>query len=173
MLSEVYQLDSKPASAPRPVPAVFAVALEKPLHAEVLYRSLLVATGRWPCESANEGDVEAVRKLLLGQFPDLFPREYNASIQQAMFLSNNPVVRDLFQPDNSSPGLNLPTVLLNLSGTAEQVSMAFETVFGRPPTRDEAAIFERYLAKRNDRLAKGIEQMLWAMVCSPEFLMNH
>ena len=173
VLSEVYQLDSKPASAPRPVPAVFAVALEKPLHAEVLYRSLLVATGRWSGENAKEVDAEAVRKLLLGQFPDLFPREYNASIQQAMFLSNNPVVRELFQPDNSLPGLNLPTVLLNLPGTAEQVSMAFETVFGRPPTRDEAAMFERYLAKRSDRLAKGIEQMLWAMVCSPEFLMNH
>ena len=46
-------------------------------------------------------------------------------------------------------------------------------VIGRPPTRDEAEMFERYLAKRSDRLAKGIEQMLWAMVCSPEFLMNH
>ena len=139
----------------------------------MLYRSLLIATGRWSGENAKEVDAVAVRKLLLGQFPDLFPREYNASIQQAMFLSNNPIVRDLFQPDNSLPGLNLPTVLLNLPGTAEQVSMAFETVFGRPPTRDEAVMFERYLTKRSDRLAKGIEQMLWAMVCSPEFLMNH
>jgi len=46
-------------------------------------------------------------------------------------------------------------------------------VFGRPPSHDEAAMFEGYLAKRGDRLAKGIEQMLWALVCSPEFLMNH
>jgi hypothetical protein len=34
-------------------------------------------------------------------------------------------------------------------------------------------MFEGYLGRRDDRPAKGIEQMLWAMVCSPEFLMNH
>jgi hypothetical protein len=173
VLSEVYQLDSKPVGQARPEPAVFAVALEKPLHAEVLFRSLLVATCRWPSAANSKGDVKAMRRLLLAQFPDLFPREYNASIQQAMFLSNNPIVRDIFHPNRDVQGLNLPSLLLNLPGQAERVSMAFETVFGRPPTRDEAVMFEGYLTKRSNRLAKGIEQMLWAMVCSPEFLMNH
>ena len=173
LLSEVYQLDSKPSSATRLEPSVFAVALEKPLHAEVLFRSLLVATGRWPSTADTKVDANAFRKLLLSQFPDLFPREYNASIQQAMFLSNNPIVIDLLNPGVDAQGLNLPSLLLNLPGQAERVLVAFETVFGRPPTHDEAAMFEGYLAKRGDRLAKGIEQMLWALVCSPEFLMNH
>ena len=173
VLSEVYQLDSKPSGLSRPEPSVFAVALEKPLHAEVLFRSLLVATGRWPSASDTKVDAAAFRKLLLSQFPDLFPREYNASIQQAMFLSNNPIVRDMLHPDGGSPGLNLPSLLLNLPGQSERVSVAFETVFGRPPSRDETAMFEGYLGRRDDRPAKGIEQMLWAMVCSPEFLMNH
>ena len=173
LLSEVYQLDSKPSGLSRPEPSVFAVALEKPLHAEVLFRSLLVATSRWPSESDTKVDAAAFRKLLLSQFPDLFPREYNASIQQAMFLSNNPIVRDMLHPDGGTPGLNLPSLLLNLPGQSERVSVAFETVFGRPPSRDETAMFEGYLGRRDDRPAKGIEQMLWAMVCSPEFLMNH
>ena len=173
VLSEVYQLDSKPVGQARPEPSVFAVALEKPLHAEVLFRSLLVATGRWPSSANTKVDSNAFRRLLLAQFPDLFPREYNASIQQAMFLANNPIVRDMLHPNRNVEGLNLPSLLLNLPGQAERVSTAFETVFGRPPTSNEAAIFEVYLAKRDDRLAKGIEQMLWAMVCSPEFLINH
>ena len=171
--SEVYQLDSKPNGVARSEPSVFAMALEKPLHAEVLFRSLLVATGHWPSAPDTKVDTSAFRKLLLSQFPDLFPREYNASIQQAMFLSNNPVVRDLLHPGEDAPALNLPSLLLNLPGQAERVSVAFEAVFGRLPSRDETAVFESYLANRNDRLAKGIEQMLWAMVCSPEFLMNH
>ncbi len=173
VLSEVYQLDSKPSSATRPDPSVFAVALEKPLHAEVLFRSLMVATSRWPSTVETKVVVKAFRKLLLAQFPDLFPREYNASIQQAMFLSNNPILRDLLHPTRDAQGLNLPSLLLNMPGQAERISMSFDAVFGRPPTHDEAAMFEGYLAKRDDRLAKGIQQMLWAMVCSPEFLMNH
>lgn len=91
-----------------------------------------------------------------------------------MFLSNNPLVRDLLQPyKDSTTGLSLPSILLGLANPAEKVSKAFNNVFGRPPNKEELNRFEAFLNKREDRPAKGIEQMLWAMVCSPEFLMNH
>ena len=170
-----YPLFGFPASRPnRPQPNTFAVAIEKPLHAEVLFRSLLVATGRWTGYGGVAANDQSLRSVLLARFPDLFPRLYNASIQQAMFLSNNPLVRDLLQPyKDSTTGLSLPSILLGLANPAEKVSKAFNNVFGRPPNKEELNRFEAFLNKREDRPAKGIEQMLWAMVCSPEFLMNH
>ena len=175
VLSKVYQLDSVPPGSNLPPQSSFAVALEKPLHAEVLFRSLLVATGQWTGRSGIVSpDAKSLRSVLLKRFPDLFPRQYNASIQQAMFLSNNPMVRDLLQPQSkASDGLNLPSILLKMPDPAKKVSKAFDNVFGRPPNKDELSQFEEFLLKRQNRPSKGIEQMLWAMVCSPEFLMNH
>ena len=175
VLSNVYQLDSVPPGPKLPPSDSFAVALEKPLHAEVLFRSLLVATGQWAGRnSIVSPDAQSLRSVLLTRFPDLFPRQYNASIHQAMFLSNNPLVRDLLHPQNDAPErLNLASILLKMPAPADKVSKAFENVFGRPPNKEELTQFEEFLLKRQNRPSKGIEQMLWAMVCSPEFLMNH
>ena len=174
VLSNVYQLDSIPSGPNRPASNTFATALEKPLHAEVLYRSLLVATKQWPSKDNRSPETQSLRETLLTRFPDLFPRQYNASIQQAMFLTNNAKVRDLLQPNrNSSSELNLSSILLNMSASAEKVSIAFDNVFGRSPSKKEVALFKAYLDKRRDRPSQGIEQMLWAMICSPEFLINH
>jgi hypothetical protein len=175
VLSNVYQLDSVPPAPKLPPSDSFAVALEKPLHAEVLFRSLLVATGQWDGRnSIVSPDAQSLRSVLLTRFPDLFPRQYNASIHQAMFLSNNPLVRDLLHPQNDAPErLNLASILLKMPAPADKVSKAFENVFGRPPNKEELTQFEEFLLKRQNRPSKGIEQMLWAMVCSPEFLMNH
>ena len=175
VLSNVYQLDSVPPGPKLPPSDSFAVALEKPLHAEVLFRSLLVATGQWAGRnSIVSPDAQSLRSVLLTRFPDLFPRQYNASIHQAMFLSNNPLVRDLLRPKNDAPErLNLASILLKMPAPADKVSKAFENVFGRPPNKEELTQFEEFLLKRQNRPSKGIEQMLWAMVCSPEFLMNH
>jgi len=174
VLSNVYQLDSIPPGPNRPPPSSFSVALEKPLHAEVLFRSLLVATEQWVGGDGVSSEAQSLRSVLLARFPDLFPRQYNASIHQAMFLSNNPMVRDLLNPHHDAlKGLNLPSILLKMSDPAEKVAKAFENVFGRLPSKEELTQFEEFLLKRQNRPTKGIEQMLWAMVCSPEFLMNH
>ena len=174
VLSNVYQLDSIPSGPNRPASNTFATALEKPLHAEVLYRSLLVATKQWPAKENRSPETQSLRETLLTRFPDLFPRQYNASIQQAMFLTNNAKVRDLLQPNrNSSSELNLSSILLNMSASAEKVSIAFENVFGRSPSKKEFTLFKDFLDKRRARPSQGIEQMLWAMICSPEFLINH
>jgi hypothetical protein len=84
------------------------------------------------------------------------------------------MVRDLLNPHHDAlKGLNLPSILLKMSDPAEKVAKAFENVFGRLPSKEELTQFEEFLLKRQNRPTKGIEQMLWAMVCSPEFLMNH
>ena len=86
--TRAYQFDSRPAKSSKTKaasPDAFARALDKPLTAEQLFRSLLVATTG---NVANKDEKE-LRRAFIKQFPDLFPAEYNASLQQAMFLSNS------------------------------------------------------------------------------------
>ena len=45
-----------------------------------------------------------LRRAFVAQFPDLFPAEYNASLQQAMFLSNSPLFDQLLKPRGKPRG---------------------------------------------------------------------
>ena len=89
VLSRAYQLDSRSSGGAVPQPETFGRALEKPLSAEQLFRSFLTATGH---ELRAEGKIAGregteIRRAFAAKFPDLFPVEYGASLQQAMFLS--------------------------------------------------------------------------------------
>jgi hypothetical protein len=83
--SRAYQLKTVTGGQVPPAPELFACDLEKPLTAEVLYRSLLTATG-----NSDEG-ADPLRQALIAKFPAVFETEYNATLQQAVFLSNSPL----------------------------------------------------------------------------------
>jgi hypothetical protein len=88
-LTRAYQLDSRPAGKTAPPDAAFARALEKPPSAEQLYRSLLLATGN---QAGPDGQAAGLmegelRKAFVRQFPDLFAPDYNATLQQGIFLA--------------------------------------------------------------------------------------
>jgi hypothetical protein len=97
----------------------------------------------------------------------LFPAEYNATLHQAMFLSNSP----LFDPLLAPHGDNLATRLSALPGVAARVRGAFAAVFGREPEKDELRECSGYLATRSPEA--GVKQLLWAMLSSAEFQLNH
>jgi len=177
--TKAYQLESRVAdaggtSAPRtkrkPAPVdSFARGLDKPLSAEQLFGSLLVAT-------ANQTDAEGkiagrpereVRRAFIAQFPDLFPAEYNATLYQAMFLSNSALFDQLLPPR----GDNLAARLTALPDPTGRIHEAFRTVFGRDPDRDELRECSGYLASRSAEA--GVKQLLWAMLSSAEFQLNH
>ena len=168
--SETYQ--RSPWTGPdRPAEKdTFAWALEKPLTAEVIYRSLLVACGFDPTEPKIEGmDIEALRQSFIQHFPDVLPVEYNASLQQAIFLTNSPLVDALLRPSEG----NTSQSLLTHSNPEVIVKEAFLRVFGRWPDADEWVEATRYLADRKNRPQEAVQHMLWAMVASAEFLTNH
>src|SRR4029453_13422624 len=94
-------------------PDSFARALDKPLSAEQLFRTLLVATGN---QSDAEGKIagrseQEIRRAFVAQFPDVFPAENNATLPQAMFFSNSPLFDQLLTPR----GDNLTARLASLS----------------------------------------------------------
>jgi hypothetical protein len=142
------------------------------LSAEVLYRSLLVATGRDVTSLAGDkqaGDTEPLRQALITAFPSLFDVEYNATLQQTTFLTNSPLFDALLQPRDH----NLTARLLELRTNEERATAAFVQVLGREPDDAERASAVAYLDARSDRPDAGVRQLTWAVLTGAEFLLNH
>jgi hypothetical protein len=150
VLSRTYQLDSHWSEATPPAPELFARGLEKPLSAEVLCSAFLIATGHDPASSEASVDTEALRHALIVAFPSLFAVEYNATLQQSMFLTNSPLLDGLLKPE----GQNLTARLLAMQTNQERTRAIF-------------------LDSRSERPEAGLRQLVWAVLTSAEFLMNH
>lgn len=180
VLTKTYQRDSRtlPDATTRKTPKnrrepaigeSFARALEKPLSAEQLFRSLILATGNTPGADGKicQHSEAELRQAFVRQFPDLFAPEYNATLQQAMFLSNSTVFDRLLEPSDN----NLAGRLAKLPNAEAQVNAAFWTVFGRSPDAEELQASAEFLqsSASNPRL----KQFLWALLTSAEFQVNH
>jgi hypothetical protein len=159
----------RPAKAKTAPTGSFARALDKPLTAEQLFRSLLIATGNLPDKDGKAAGIseKELRRAFVAQFPDLFPAEYNASLQQAMFLANSRFLDSLVKPQAG----NLPAKLIAMNSNEQRVREAFATIFGREPDRDEQRECVNFLTVRPPE--SGIKQLLWALLTSAEFQMNH
>jgi hypothetical protein len=159
----------RPVKAKPAPPDSFARALDKPLSAEQLFRTLLVATGNQPDAEgkiARHSEKE-IRLAFAAQFPDVFPAEYNATLHQAMFFSNSPLFDQLLTPRDN----NLAARLAALSDSEARVRSVFTAVFGREPERDELRECAAYLSARPPEA--GAKQLLWALLSSAEFQLNH
>jgi mono/diheme cytochrome c family protein len=169
--TRAYQLEARPVKANgKPAqPETFARVLDKPLSAEQLYRSLLIATANAPGSDGKvaERSEKELRQAFVKQFPDLFPAEYNATLQQAMFFSNSSLFDALLAPRDG----NLAARLMAMTSNEARVRGAYAAVFGREPDREELRECAAYLAKRSPEA--GVKQLLWAMLTSAEFQVNH
>ena len=161
VLTRAYQLDAKMASKTLPPPESFARALEKPLSAEQLLLSLQVATG-------SKGDSGELERGFVKAFPDLMPDTYNPSLQQALFLTNSPLVEKLLKP---APG-NTTAALAILPTPEARVRGAFQVAFGRAPDATELAQCQAVL-KTASSPERGVQNLLWALLTSAEFQVNH
>jgi hypothetical protein len=172
VLSQAYQLDSRPAPGKAPADEAFARAIEKPLSAEQLARSLILAAGPWKADAKSPAalvtvDPTSLQRALVRDFPNLFAPEYNATLQQALFLSNSPVLESMLQP---RPG-NLAERLAGLADDPTRVKTAFQAVLGRSPDRDELRASVAYLQEHPGQ--GGRSQFLWALLSGAEFQVNH
>lgn len=158
--SRVYQLDSRPPlSAGRPPQeSLFARALERPLSAEALARSLRVALD-YP--ATND---EKLRLRFAKVFPDLFAETFSPSVQQTMFLTNGPLIDQLVR---ESP---LVARLSNIEKQPVLVSEIFQVILSREPDASEADRARSFL-KPGD--PSSIRQFCWALLTSAEFRLNH
>jgi hypothetical protein len=169
VLSRTYQLDSRWNGSAPPAPELFAKGLEKPLSAEVLYRSMLVASGQDIANESAASDTEPLRQALIVAFPYVFNVEYNATLQQSMLLTNSPLFDTLLKPT----GQSLTARLLKIESNEQRVRTAFIEILGRAPDEPELSAAVAYLDARSDRPEAGVRQLCWALMTGAEFLLNH
>ena len=154
--SRAYALGPAGAAVP---PEAFAGALERPLTAEQIARSWRIACGL-------PADDDTLRRAAITALPDVLPVNYNATFQQAQFLTNSPVLAELLKPANG----NTAERLAALPDSALKVREAFLAVYGRPPDGAEAASAEAFVTARPDDAAGAVRDLLWALLISAEFL---
>jgi Protein of unknown function (DUF1549)/Protein of unknown function (DUF1553)/Planctomycete cytochrome C len=162
-LSRVYQLDTKPAGKVTPLPESFARGLDKPLTAEQLIRSIGVCLVNKP-EALITPELTAE---FASAFPDVMPVNYNPTLNQALFLSNSPAVNGLLKP---SPG-SLLEQMLKQPGQAGAVKTAFVGVLGRAP--DAAELQQCSTMLKGDKPEQSAKNLVWALMTSAEFMLNH
>lgn len=162
VLSLPYALEAKQATVARP--DLFAAGLDKPLTAEQLYRSLMVASTGKP--DAEDPQLE---RSLVQIFPDVFAEESVSTLRQAMFLTNNPSVQKLAQPAAGNTAERLAAI----ADPAARVREAFRVAYGREPDAEELKASVAFLKARADRAPQATAQFWWALLAGAEFRFNH
>lgn len=154
VLSRAYALGTAVAE-----PETFAGALERPLSAEQIARSWRIAAGLSP------GD-DTLRRAVITAIPEVMPADYNATFQQAQFLSNSPAFAGILKPASDGNVGRIAT----LPDSADRVREAFLIVNGRLPDAEESTQTTAFLNAHSGKPEEAVRDLLWAMMTSAEFL---
>ena len=114
----------------------------------------------------SAGGKRSLRRATIEALPDVLPKDYNATYQQAQFLANSSLLGGMLKPAPDSAVKRL----VDLPGTPERVRAAFLEVFARLPDAREAAQAEAMLKSRSKQPGAAVRDLLWAMMTSAEFL---
>lgn len=187
VLSDTYQRSSEVPATVKDVEAKwFMVSAIRPLSPEQMAASLLQGFGMFDIErkiqgaKATDASVAAKYQAQLTQVINLFAPaagepavnlEFEASLDQTLFLANSPIVRDWLQ----AKGDDLVDRMLKLpvkenDKIAEELYISMLT---RRPTTQEAAEVADFLQKRSDKRLEAIQNLVWALATSAEFRFNH
>ncbi len=175
LASRTYQRTSRQTHAGQADRRLFARAQVRGLSSEQLFDSLGEATG---CQltpiagadpSASRTDGPQAR--FLSEFADVHESaaEAQASILQSLMMMNGRLVEEATSPARSR------TLTAVLGGTAKTAAQAIDelylAVLSRPPRPDERERLVAYVAT-GDR-ARTLRDVLWTLLNSTEFAMNH
>lgn len=169
-----------PTSADQVPEQLFLAAKERPLSAEQLARSFLLAVGEQERVVNGKGWAEGDKKKTLKDFEKTFLSAFandakepeltvNPTLKAALFLRNNDQILWAFQP---RPG-NLIARVAALKEPAQIADDLFHTILSRPPTTEETGALEKYLTKHAANREKALGHFAWAMLSSMEFFTNH
>lgn len=181
VLSQTYQRSSEQSSSKEPEPASYTVALLKPLTPEQLAWSLMQATGLTDAERQALGKNATEATLYARMSPNATPfvkafgnppgqaQEFDARLDQALFLANGPTVRSWLTPraGNLIDRLGKQT---NADAVADELYLSVNTRLPSSEERKEAAAF---LASRSKDRTAALQDMAWALLASAEFRFNH
>ncbi|MEX0938730.1 MAG: DUF1549 and DUF1553 domain-containing protein [Pirellulales bacterium] len=150
----------------------------RPMQAEQLYESLLVATRADRVDSeTSEAQIET-RRRWLSQFTRAFGTDdggetttFNGTIPQTLMMMNGELVRKATELE---PGNLLYDVLSNSKmSDREQIEHLYLAALSRPPTRDEIGQANKLVALRGGNRAEALADVFWALLNSNEFILIH
>lgn len=176
--TEAYQRSSELLSEGEPpAPELFARMLVKTLTPEQLYDSLLRAARRddpAPATPAPGQPLMADRQQFLMRF-NLGTQEatdFSAGIPQVLALMNGALTDAATDPLRSGILLAIDAPFFS---DEERVDALFRGVLSREPNDAEREQFMGYVKDKPDEAErrKALGDVLWAMLNSPEFILNH
>src|SRR5262249_37565969 len=172
--SRAYQRTSRQTDPRQQDVRLFARASVRSLSAVQLLDSLRTATGSRPKGSASAGPGFG-RDTPEAEFAALFEGtpgglDSQASIQQALAMMNGKFVAEAISPDNSpilaavSDGKSSRTV-------ARRIEELYLVVLSRKPRPEELTRLVKHVEDGDPK--QGMRDVLWALLNSTEFVVNH
>ncbi|QDU95931.1 DUF1549 domain-containing protein [Lignipirellula cremea] len=194
-LTQAYQRTGVlPSGSDEPVPVdSYRVALAKPLSPEMMAWSVMRATGNLKAmQAANlpaddaynyydylNGRIDAppktipdVHKLFIGVFgnsPGEAEVEFSASMSHSLFLMNERLMLNWLEPQ---PG-NLVDTLGKQKETDALLDTLYLHVLTRQPTDAERSRMAEHLEQNPKRRTAALGELVWALITSTEFRLNH
>jgi hypothetical protein len=176
--SETYQRTSKPTGNNGGAPTeMFARMAVKVMTPEQLYDSLNRvldlstrgggAAGRRPAAGGFQRGPGTPREAFVAFYnldDGYDPTEFQAGIPQVLRLMNAPQF-------NSTP--TVANITKNAKDWKDATEKFYLTTLARRPTPEEVARVEKYLARHKGEARAGLGDVLWALVNSSEFAVNH
>jgi hypothetical protein len=184
VLSDTYQRTSELPKGKDVDPQVFAVASLKAMTPEQLAWSMMQATGVIAAErkaqgaKANDAAIYAKLSANVPPFVALFGtqageaafnQDFEATLDQTLFLSNGATLRDWLTP---RPGNLIERVnaMKDANSIAEEL---YVSVLTRMPSAEERKDIADYLEKRQANRLGALQDLTWALLTSAEFRFNH
>lgn len=166
--------------------ALFSHMYIKPMRAEQLYDSLIVATNAHRSGRSGWEESERQRQQWLQQFVRTFGNDmaeesnsFDGTIPQALMMMNtNPRPQGGDQPTLMSgavslnPGSHLAELIGSGGAEPAKIQQLFLTALSRLPTRAEMTSLQKFLRVNPDpRVA--MQDIFWALLNSNEFILVH
>ena len=172
--TRAYQLSSRLTHPSQADGRGFARMNVKGMTGEQLFDSLAVATGYQGQPNNNPYDPNNVRLNFLRKFASAEKRtEVQMSILQALTLMNGKLIQDQTSLEHSD--LLAAIVDAPFLSTSSRLETLFLVTLARQPTDREREKFASYVDRGgaiNDK-SKAVADVMWALLNSSEFFLNH
>ena len=191
--SQAYQRSWKPNATNRQDRRNFSRAIPRRLPAEVVYDAVKQATAATDKLQVIRGNLKRratgfLSMRMAGTYAmNVFgkpsrslncdcERVNQPSLLQAVFLHNDPLIRMRLEEsgwiDEVAEAATGPKAKATAADRARWIRLAWLRTVGRPPSETEVSRAERHLATSKS-IPDGLRDLLWALINTKEFVLNH
>jgi hypothetical protein len=156
--------------------ALFSHLYVKPMSAEQLYDSLIVATNAHKSGRSGWEQAESQRHEWLQKFVQAFGTDdggesstFDGTIPQALMMMNGPLVQDAVSVKSGS---HLHQLVTGKGNETNKIQRLYLTALSRTPNKAELAAAQKFF-HNNANPDVVYQDLFWALLNSNEFIFNH